>query len=294
MYEASFLKYIQYEKRFSSHTLTAYRTDLNQFLSFLFAHYQVECITDVNHRHIRSWVIQLLGDDMSASSVRRKLSVLKSYFRFLLRQGFISVSPMAKVLIPKSGKHLPEFVPENAMHHLLGEMDWPNDFSGYRDRTIIELLYHTGMRRAELLSLDGNAVDLIGQVIRVVGKGNKERLIPFGNHVREVIIKYVELRAEVVETTVKALIITDKGQPAYPKFIYNVVKRYLSQVTTLEKRSPHTLRHSFATHLTDMGADLNAVKTLLGHSNLAATQIYTHNSIERLKKVYEQAHPKGK
>lgn len=294
MYESTFLKYLQFEKRFSSHTLTAYRSDLSQFFTFLSDPYELVRAEDINHHHVRAWVIYLLSEDVAASSVRRKLSVLKTYFRFLMKQGLITANPMSRVLIPKTGKRLPEFVSEKAMHELLHTLEWPQGFAGLRDRVIIEMLYHTGMRRGELLSLTPEKIDLKQQLIRVLGKGHKERLIPFSQPLKEILATYLAERTDQVVSGVSALIITDKGEAAYPKYIYNVVKRYLGQVTTLEKRSPHTLRHTFATHLTDHGADLNAVKSLLGHASLAATQIYTHNSIERLKKVYEQAHPKGK
>lgn len=294
MYESTFLHYLQYEKRFSPHTLTAYKSDLHQFLAFVSEQFSLSEPQNVTHQHVRAWVIQLLGNDVAVSSVRRKLSVLKTYFRFLLKQEHVSVNPMQKVLVPKAGKRLPVYVPEQAMYQLLQQLDWPEGFPGMRDRLIIDLLYHTGMRRAELLGLKLSDIQLKNRLLRVMGKGQKERLVPYGPVLSEELDAYIDARREVAEPGVQSLIVTDKGQAAYPRYIYGVVHRYLSMVTTIEKRSPHVLRHSFATHLSDSGADLNAVKELLGHANLAATQIYTHNSIEKLKNVYHQAHPKGK
>lgn len=290
----SFFNYLQYEKRFSPHTLTAYRSDLEQFTAFIAAEFSLRQPVHISHHHIRAWVVHLLGDDVAASSVRRKLSVLKTWFRFLLRQGVVEVNPMQKVQIPKTGKRLPVYVPEKSMHRLLDDMTWPEGFAGRRDQLIIALLYHTGMRRAELLGLQVTDIDLSEGRLRIMGKGQKERLVPFGKNLHQQLQAYLSARAQVAEAGCTTLIITDKGTPAYPRYIYGVVKKYLSQVTTIEKKSPHVLRHSFATHLSDRGADLNAVKELLGHANLAATQIYTHNSIEKLKRVYQQAHPKGK
>jgi len=290
----TFFNYLQYEKRFSPHTLTAYRSDLDQFTVFLREEFSLRHPADISHHHVRAWVVHLLGNDVAVSSVRRKLSVLKTWFRFLLREEIVEANPMQKVQIPKAGKRLPVYVPEKSMHHLLDNMTWPEGFAGRRDRLIITLLYHTGMRRAELLGLRVSDVDLESATLRIMGKGQKERLLPFGKKLQTVLADYLSERAQVVQENDQALIITDKGQAAYPRYIYGVVRKYLSQVTTIEKKSPHVLRHSFATHLSDRGADLNAIKELLGHSNLAATQIYTHNSIEKLKRVYQQAHPKGK
>lgn len=294
MNNRAFFNYLQYEKRFSPHTLTAYRSDLEQFIAFVASTFSLYHLAGISHHHVRAWVVHLLGNDIATSSVRRKLSVLKTWFRFLLQQGEVEANPMQKVQIPKTGKRLPVYVPEKSMHRLLDDMTWPEGFAGRRDQLIIGLLYHTGMRRAELLGLKLSDIDLERNLLRIMGKGQKERLVPFGKNLQQQLEEYLSEHAQVAEPGCPFLIITDKGKVAYPRYIYGVVKKYLSQVTTIEKKSPHVLRHTFATHLSDRGADLNAVKELLGHSNLAATQIYTHNSIEKLKRVYQKAHPKGK
>lgn len=295
MHKAIFLQYLQYEKRFSENTILAYRKDVEQFIAFLKETYSLALVNEVRHFHIRSWVIDLLEQGLTPRTIRRKLSTLKTYFRFLLKHKQIEENPMLKVVIPKVGKRLPVHVQEHEMAQLFERAAFTEDFPGQRDRTMLELLYATGMRRAELLGLRLQDVDFGQRVIRVLGKGKKERLIPFGTALREQLQAYLDVREATFPDNGEAhLLLTDKGAKLYPKFVYNTVKRYLSLVTTLEQRSPHVLRHSFATHLSNNGADLNAIKELLGHANLAATQIYTHNSIEKLKKVYQQAHPKAK
>ncbi len=295
MYQAIFLQYLQYEKRFSQHTILAYKKDVEQFTAFLEEIYSLTSVAGVRHFHIRAWVISLLDQGRTTRTIRRKLSTLKTYFRFLLKRQHIEENPMLKVVIPKIGKRLPAYVQEREMEQLFEQATFRADFSGQRDRTLLELLYTTGMRRAELLVLQVPDIDFGQGVIRVLGKGNKERLIPFGAALRKQLQLYLDLRqANFPESREGHLLLTDKGAKLYPKFVYNTVKRYLSLITTLEQRSPHVLRHSFATHLSNNGADLNAIKELLGHASLAATQIYTHNSIEKLKEVYQQAHPKAK
>ncbi|MCP3927521.1 MAG: tyrosine-type recombinase/integrase [Bacteroidetes bacterium] len=291
----SFLQYIKYEKRYSEHTQTAYRGDLTQFNDYLKEIYSLTSLVEVRHLHIRAWVVQLLSLDYSARSVNRKLSTLKSFFRFQQKRGTIEQNPMKKVIAPKSGKRLPVFVHEKHLEKLFEMEIPPNDFKSWRDRLILEMLYGTGIRRSELLQLTLSDIEKAGKVLKVKGKGGKERLLPLADYLLKFIEKYVRIREqEFPDINNDFLVVTTKGQEPYPKLVYNVVKSYLSSVTTLEQRSPHVLRHSFATHLSDHGADLNAIKELLGHSSLAATQIYTHNSIEKLKKVYLKAHPKAK
>lgn len=295
MRKQAFFHFLQYEKRFSPHTLTAYRSDLEQFWSFLDQEFSLDQPEAVNHHHVRVWVVTLLSNDTAVSSVRRKLSVLKTWFRFLLQQKVIAVNPMQKVMIPKAGKRLPVYVPEKSMHHLLDVLTWPEGFAGTRDRLVIELLYYTGMRRAELLGLRQSDLYLTDLTVRVMGKGQKERLLPLSPRMIPLLEDYTTQRQHLAGAAAHDFfIVTDKGRPAYPKYIYGVVRKYLSLVTTVERKSPHVLRHSFATHLSDRGADLHAIKELLGHANLAATQIYTHNSMEKLRRVYEQAHPRGR
>ncbi len=291
-----FLSYIRFEKRFSPHTITAYQNDLEQFQTYVFATYGEVSNKEISHIQIRSWIIKLMEDGMSPKSINRKLSTLKSLFQFLLKKEKIELDPMLKVISPKTGKRLPAFVEEQKMDLLLEEITFPEGFKGLRDKLLLEILYQTGIRRSELIHLQISDIDFQNQLIKVLGKGNKERLIPINRQLRLLINDYLALRKttfpELLE--IGQLFLTDKGKPMYPKFVYNLVKKYLSYVTTQEHRSPHILRHTFATHLSNNGADLNAIKELLGHSSLAATQIYTHNTIDRLKEIYQQAHPKAK
>lgn len=291
----SFINYLQYEKRFSPHTVVAYRKDLEQFLTFLQEVMGLESVTGVNHHHIRSWIVEMLSNDRAPRTIHRKVSTLKTFFHFLRQRGRIGHNPMRKVVVPKTGKRLPATIQADHLTTLFEAVEFGDDYAGQRDRLILELLYATGMRRSELIGLRLGQVDWSGSVVKVAGKGGKERLIPFSSSLGKKLRQFVELRNRTFpENPRQELFLTDKGAKMYPKLVYQTVKRYLTLVTTQEQRSPHVLRHSFATHLSDNGADLNAIKALLGHSNLAATQIYTHNSIEKLKRVYQQAHPKGK
>jgi integrase/recombinase XerC len=294
-YTTDFWNYLSSERRFSAHTLVAYQNDLNQFIQFC---QDIQCLTAVSavrHLHIRAWMVAQLQDGISTRTLNRRLSCLKTYFKFLKKQGhYDHQDPMKKIVAPKSGKRLPVFIPESQMTRLFNESDFGTDYKGQLDRLVLEILYATGMRRSELTQLTVRDTDLSRGVFRVLGKGNKERLCPFAPYLREQLETFLALRAATFPSTQHpALLLTPKGQPLKPEGVYYIVKRYLSLLTTVEQRSPHVLRHSFATHLSDRGADLNAIKTLLGHANLAATQVYTHNSVEKLKKVYEQAHPKG-
>ena len=289
----AFLQYLAFEKRLSPHTLEAYRSDLEQFSSFLKDIYDCEDPTLVAPAFIRSWMVQLLDRQVSTRSIQRKLATLKSYFRFLLKRGVITANPMLKVLTPKAGKRLPVFVEAPRMEQLFTQITFDPDFKGRRDRIVLELLYGTGMRRSELLNLHLTSFDKSSRTLRVLGKGNKERFLPVAPYLHALLETYIDVRNTTFPDTGNHLILTDQGKPAYPKLIYLIVNRYLSMVTTADQRSPHVLRHSFATHLTDQGAELNAVKDLLGHASLAATQIYTHNSVEKLRKVYAAAHPKA-
>jgi len=295
MKQTTFLRYLEFEKRFSSNTLIAYQSDLDQFFSFLSNTYQIHEEEAIRHTHIRSWIVSLIQEQISTRSINRKLSSLKTFFRFLQKRDGLKHNPMLKVQAPKVGKRLPVFVQKDKMELLFERVDFGQDYEGARDHAILEMLYSTGMRRAELIGLEIKDINFSQNQLLVTGKGNKERLVPFGDRLRQTLSAYIGLRNNAFPDVVtKALFLTSKGRPLYPKFVYNLVRRILSQVTTAEQRSPHVLRHSFATHLSDNGADLNAIKALLGHASLAATQIYTHNSVEKLKKVYQQAHPKAK
>ena len=289
-----FFKYLTYEKRYSPHTLTSYRTDLGQFAAYLAQTYQIENPAKADHTIIRSWIVQLLQNKMEARSVNRKIACLRSYYKFLLRNGEIQQNPMLKVTAPKTGKKLPAFLPQEAMQQLFEQIEFPDTFEGWRDKLVLELLYGTGMRLSELIGLQENSIDLNQKTIRVLGKGQKERILPLNNALRTCLEVYRRFKtSEFPDNKPAALLVTSKSQPLYPKLVYRIVKNYTGMVTTSQHRNPHVLRHTFATHLLDNGADLNAIKDLLGHSSLAATQVYTHNSIEKLKAIFEKAHPKA-
>ena len=291
-----FINYLTFERRASRDTIRAYKTDIAQFHDFLNTTYEIINLKEVKSIHIRSWMVDLLNNGNGVTTVKRKLSSLKSLFNYLQKFQNFNGNPMAKVPMPKSGKKLPVFLRENAVEKLLNKLNWADDFSGQRDRLILDLLYNTGLRRGELIRLSPFDIDWSANLLKISGKGGKERIVPFGNHLAESIQYYLKLREQQFPSlsTQTPLLLTDKGVQMYPKFVYNKVKAYLSIISTEEQLSPHVLRHTFATHLANNGADLNAIKELLGHASLAATQVYTHNTIEQLKKVYQQAHPKAK
>lgn len=290
-----FIKYLELEKRFSPHTVIAYQNDLEQFSKYIEETYSLTSIQEVRHFHIRSWIVYLMEHKITPRSINRKLSTLKTYFKFLKKRKVVQENPMLKVIAPKVGKRLPVVVKEVELGALFEKINFGEGYDAVRDEMIMELLYASGMRRSELIQLTPNHIDFYNRQVKVLGKGNKERLIPFAKPLADRLKNYLEVRADEFAMGEDApLFLTKKGKQLYPKKVYNIVKKYLSQVTTVEQRSPHVLRHSFATHLSNAGADLNAIKELLGHSSLAATQVYTHNSIEKLKKVYQQAHPKAK
>ncbi|MGH1334906.1 MAG: tyrosine-type recombinase/integrase [Aureispira sp.] len=291
----AFINYLTYEKRYSEHTIAAYKRDLKQFSHFLKNTYQIIKWEEVNAMVLRSWLVQLMQADMAPTSIHRKVSSLKTYHRFLCRSQAIEERPFPTIPLPKKKERLPSFVEASALEDLTDKISFPAGFAGVRDYLLLELLYGTGMRRSELMALTWQQINWNSKQLSVIGKGGKARLLPLSKGLLDDLKRYQELAAETFGTIEEEnILLTDKGKPVYAKFVYNKVKRYLSLLTTIEKRSPHVLRHSFATHLANNGADLNAIKELLGHSSLAATQIYTHNSIEHLKKVYEQAHPKAK
>lgn len=302
MEKERFVAYISFEKRFSAHTVTAYRNDLDQFYTFILNQYGITDIREVSHAIIRSWLVYLMENGISARSVNRKLTTLKSFYRFLLRERLIGLNPMRKIISPKTSKRLPVFVEKEKIDLLLDGIDFGTGYSALRDHLILEMLYATGMRLSEMVQLQEPDIDFRHSTIKVTGKRNKERLIPFSFKFAGMLKMYLQQKHEFMETLLQDhplnvppanLFLTNSGKCVYPKFIYRVVIKYLSQVTTLAKKSPHVLRHTFATHLLNNGAELNAVKELLGHANLSATQVYTHNTIEKLKKVYQQAHPKA-
>jgi integrase/recombinase XerC len=289
----SFLNYLRFEKRASVHTITAYAGDLNDFYGYLQTTYDITTIQEVMHTHIRSWMVFLLGSGLVARSINRKLSTLKAYVKFMQREGKLSHNPTLRVVRPKVPKRLPMVVDAPSMDKLLDELPFPEGFVGVRDKTILELFYGCGLRVSELAGLRATQLDLEQQQLKVLGKRQKERIIPFSTLLAAQFRLYLQSRAAAFDQTPDWLFLTEKGVNMKPAQLYKLVHRYLSQVSTLAQRSPHILRHSFATHLLDQGADLNAVKELLGHSSLAATQVYTHNSVEKLKEVYRKSHPKA-
>ena len=291
MFIERFVNYLKYEKRVSSHTLIAYQNDLAQFHQFLLG--QELQLEEVHHTHIRSWIVELMDEGLQAQSINRKLTTLRSYYKFLLRESLVKKNPMAIIQALKTPKRLPVMVEDQKLNVLLDRDDYfAEDFPGLRNRVIIELLFGTGIRLAELLGLKDSDVAFYDQQIKVLGKRNKERIIPIAKPLLDLLKGYIQEKQSLFPEN-KLLILTDKGQSGYPQLIYRVVKTVLSSISTQDKKSPHVLRHTFATSLLSKGADLNAIKELLGHANLSATQIYTRNSVERLKSVYKQAHPKA-
>lgn len=293
-FEESFFNYLSLERRFSAHTLKAYRNDLTGFIAHVVERQCLGSVDELRHLHIRSWVVAQMEAGQSPRSINRRLSCLKTYFKFLRKRGLLSKDPMKKVVAPRTGKRLPVYVQESQMHALFTHVDFGVDFGGQQQRLLLELLYATGMRRSEASNLKISDIDLGRMVMRVRGKGDKERLLPFAAYLSDLLEQFIALRTATFPSTRESwLFLNRKGEQLSPESIYQSVRKNLSRVTTVEQRSPHVLRHSFATHLSNNGAELNAIKELLGHSNLAATQVYMHNSIERLIEVYEKSHPKG-
>lgn len=290
----SFLKNLASEKRLSHHTVVAYRTDLLQFRDFLATNFDIHDLASVDYTMVRTWIVSLVESGIDPSSVNRKIASLRAFFRFLLAREIISQDPTRKLFLLKTKKRLPGFVKEDDMVNLLDNHRFPETFEGHRDRLVLEMFYATGIRLSELLHLKEKSIDFHSRTIKVLGKRNKERIIPFPAALTAVIHNYIAARnREITPQAHGNLFVRRDGAPCYPVLIYNIVRKYLGGLTSVERRSPHILRHTYATHLLNKGAELNAVKDLLGHSSLAATQIYTHNSMEKLKKVFEQAHPKA-
>jgi integrase/recombinase XerC len=288
-----FLNYLLLERNYSERTIVAYEADLREFEEY-FKKTDAELdFRSVHSDNVRNWMVSLMDEGRSETSVNRKLSSLRSFYRFLLRRKEITVSPMLKVVGPKKKKPLPSFVREKDMDRLLDECSFGEGFEGYRDRTILEMFYATGMRLSELIGLNDADVDFSAKLIKVTGKRNKQRLIPFGNELAEDLHLYIKVRSEVMPQGAEAFFVLKDGKRMYPMAVYRIVKRNLSRVVSLKKRSPHVLRHTFATAMLNDSAELRSVKELLGHESLATTEIYTHATFEELKKVYEQAHPRA-
>ncbi|GAA4096794.1 tyrosine-type recombinase/integrase [Mucilaginibacter panaciglaebae] len=296
MFLDRFIQYIKFEKRYSPHTVSAYRSDLDQFMNFIQDPGQpITHPQEVTHHQIRNWMVELMNEGFTSTTINRKVATLRKYFKFLVQEGVIAINPTSKIITPKIAKHLPVVVEDARLTQMLdnGEV-FSDDFRGTRDKLIIEMLFGTGMRLSELLGVKDADINLYEGTVKVLGKRNKERIIPINQELLNLLLKYNELKkSENFSNNSLALIVTDKGANAYPKLIYLTVHKYLSHISTQNKKSPHVLRHTFATSLLNAGADLNAIKELLGHANLSATQIYTHNSVERLKSIYKLAHPKA-
>ena len=286
----AFLDHLKYEKRYSRHTLISYQTDLEQFFAYLTSQFDAPPVEAITAMYIRSWLAEMKEDELTSKSISRKISTLKSFFKYQLKTGAVKQTPMTVIVAPKLNKRLPVFVAEKDMDTLLTHVTFTDDWKGRTERLVLQLFYATGMRLSELISLKTTQLDKTQ--VKVLGKGNKERIIPVPATLVTELQQYIKER-EPAEATVMNLFLTDKGRPLQPRYVYGFVRGYLGAVTTVQKKSPHILRHSFATHLMNNGADLNAVKELLGHSSLAATQVYTHNTIEKLKEVYKKAHPKA-
>jgi integrase/recombinase XerC len=287
----AFLEFLQFEKRSSAHTIKSYQTDLEQFQKYLLFQYDCNEPETAKAPMLRSWVVSLMEEGLNPSSINRKIAALRTFYGYLRKKKHIDSDPTKILSALKTRKKLPAFVEEKSMEMLFEEGVFSDDFEGLRDRVIMELLYGSGIRLSELVELELKDLNLPARTIRVFGKRSKERIVPVSTSLAQLLQKYIEQRAPEENTDI--LLLTDSNKAVYPVFVQRKVKQYLSAVTTLTQKSPHVLRHTYATHLLNRGADLNAIKELLGHANLAATQIYTHNSIEKLKKTHQQAHPKA-
>ena len=289
MHKLKFISYLSSERRLSQNTIVSYSNDLDQFHCFLNEHFNITSqISEVSFHIVRSWVANLFENGVQPRSINRKISTLKTFFKYLEREELIEVNPMLKIVGPKTSKGLPLFVKENEIKLLLEEVVFESGFIGRRDKLIIEIFYSTGMRLTELINIKITDINFHYKSIKVIGKRNKERIIPLSNS----IINSIQLF--ISEFDLKDFLITNsKGNKVYSKLVYRVVRKYLSKITSINKKSPHILRHTFATHMLNNGADINAIKDLLGHSNLNATQVYTHNTVEKLKSIYKQAHPRA-
>ncbi len=293
-YQESFINYLQYEKRYSPHTVVAYKNDLDQFVDFCTIVVGEFHVKEVSSDTVRGWLLHLLEQGITPRSVHRKVTSVKSFFKYLMREELVQSNPAENLTLPKVRKRLPAFVEEKSLQHLFDDGDsFDESFSGVRDKLVLALFYGTGMRLSELVGLKDKDVDSKTYLIKVLGKRRKERIIPYPREINQLLEHYVEFRNRELGYKPEFLLVTNKGKQVYHKLIYRIVKSNLSKVTSLEKKSPHVLRHTFATHLLNRGADLNAVKELLGHSNLAATQVYTHTTFEKLLDSYKQAHPRG-
>ncbi|MBV9963622.1 MAG: tyrosine-type recombinase/integrase [Parafilimonas sp.] len=287
----AFVNYLRFQKRYSHHTIVSYQNDLEQFLNFIISDFKTPSIKEISPSIIRTWLAGLKEQNFTSKSINRKISTLKSFFKFLMKEEVIDATPMSIISAPKIGKRLPVYVEEKDMQTLFAYVEFADNWKGRTEKLILQLFYSTGMRISELINLKKGQVDVSYSHLKVLGKGNKERIIPVNKELLAQLLNYISSRPG--NATSENVFVNEMGKNLYAKQVYNIVKKHLSLVTTVQKKSPHILRHSFATHLANNGADLNAVKELLGHSSLAATQVYTHNSIGKLKEVFNKAHPKA-
>lgn len=289
-----FLQYLRFEKRYSQHTLTAYSKDLNQFFTFIAGgEFNIDDTGSIAHFHVRSWLASLKDEEQAERSINRKLSSLNSFYKYLMRLQLADKNPVKQLHALRLPKRLPVYLKEQEAEFLLEELQFDEGFKGFTDRIICELLYQTGMRRSELLQLKETDIEWSLDQVRVLGKGNKERLLPVSKLLLETIQDYINEKKKLGIDAAAHLLVLEDGNPLYAGYVYRTVKKYLTATTTLSKKSPHVLRHTFATHLLNNGANIQAIKDLLGHSSLAATQVYTHNNIEKLKEVHKLNHPRG-
>lgn len=291
---AAFLNFLISEKRYSSYTIRAYKDDLTQFFSFLTGQYESPDLSEISTAMVKTWLAGLKSGGMQAKSLNRKLSALRSFFKFELAGERIRSSPADQIIAPKNRKRLPAYVSEQDMQRLLQETEFAPGFEGSTEKLAIQIFYLLGLRLSELIHLREEQFNFYASSLKLLGKGNKERVLPITPALAAAVETYIASKPVFDKPSENWLFVDQKGEKLRPKYLYLMVKKYLALVTTLEKKSPHILRHSFATHLMNNGADLNAVKDLLGHSSLASTQVYTHTSIARLQEIHRKAHPKGK
>ncbi len=290
-----FLNYLKFEKRFSNNTLISYKTDINQFSDFIQEHFNCTNPENTDYQIVRKWIIHLIDNKITNRSVNRKLSTLRKFYKYLLIEKLIESNPLDKISSPRISKRLPSFVEEKQMDILLDEIEFGDDFKGQRNKLIIEMFYFTGMRLSELINLLNNDIDFHTNAIKVIGKGNKERMIPISKEFNKKLQDYINYKIKngIAALSSGYFFVNNKGLKLYPKAVYRIINSYLRLITSTDKKSPHVIRHTFATHMLNHGADLNAIKELLGHANLSATQVYTHNTFEKLIRIYKQAHPRA-
>lgn len=288
-----FIQYLRFEKRYSSHTLTAYQKDLQQFTDYLTKEFGMSELKLITHFHIRGWLAGMKGEQQTARTINRKLSSLNSYYKYLMKHGHADKNPVRQLHAQRLPERLPVYLKETESAHLLEEVQYDEGFKGFTDRLICELFYATGMRRAELLQLKEHDIEWSLSQVRILGKGNKERLVPVSAALLDNIRDYIQEKKKLEKYNEQYLLNLESGEPLYAGYVYRVVTKYMGESTTLQKKSPHVLRHTFATHLLNNGANIQAIKDLLGHSSLAATQVYTHNNIDKLKEIHKQNHPRG-